>query len=114
MTYVPSDDLKTLYMVTVRESRKYRNLLENHTVSLLVDNRQNLLLSSDETVFSITFEGVLKHLEPLETGVVRVQLAERHGELQEILRSPDCVIFGIELKTFLLLNGPVDSVQGNF
>lgn len=114
MTYVLSDDLKTVYMVTVRESRKYRNLLENPKVSLLVDNRQNLASTSDETVASITFEGILKHLEPLETEVVRIQLVDRHGELKEILKNPDCVIFGIELKTFLLLSGPVDSVQGKF
>lgn len=112
MTYILSDDLKTVYMVTVRESRKYKNLLENSTVSLLVDNRQNLAYPSDETVSSITFEGVLKYLAPLETEIVRTKLAESHGELKEILKNLDCIIFGIELKAFLLLNGPVDSVQG--
>ncbi len=114
MTYVLSEDLKTVYMVTVRESRKYRNLLENPKVSLLVDNRQKIASTSDETVASITFEGILKHLEPIETEVVRSRLVEGHGELKEILTNPDCVIFGIELKTFLLLSGPVDSVQGKF
>ena len=114
MTYVLSDDSKIMYMVTVRESRKYRNLLENSTVSLLVDNRQQLTLPSNENVFSITFEGFLKHLSPLEIENVRIQLADSHGELKEILKNPDSIIFGIELKTFLLLNGPLDSVQGKF
>lgn len=113
MTYVLSDDFKTLYMVTVRESRKYRNLLENPKMSLLIDSRQNLLGTSAEVVSSITFEGVLKHLEPVETDLARGKLVEGHGELKEILRDPDCVIFGVELKTFLLLNGPVDAVQGS-
>lgn len=112
MTYVISDDLKTLYMVTDRKSRKFRNLLENSIVSLLVDNRQKLVFPSDDTVASVTFEGVLKHLDPLETEVVRIKLVRRHEELKNILNNPDCIIFGIELKSFLLLNGPVDSVQG--
>lgn len=112
MTYVLSDDLKTVYMVTDRKSRKFRNLLENSIVSLLVDNRQKLVFPSDDTVASVTFEGVLKHLDPLETEVVRIKLVKRHEELKNILNNPDCVIFGIELKSFLLLNGPVDSVQG--
>ncbi|GAU79656.1 hypothetical protein F3D3_4320 [Fusibacter sp. 3D3] len=51
-------------------------------------------------------------MAPLETEIIRTKLAESHVELKEILKNPDCIIFGIELKTFLLLNGPVDSVQG--
>ncbi len=113
MTYVLGDDLKTVYMVTVRESRKFRNLLENSTVSLLVDNRQRLAFSSDEPVASVTFEGIHKQLDPAESEGARILLADRHVELKEILRSPDSVIFGIELKTFLFLNGPVDSLQGD-
>jgi nitroimidazol reductase NimA-like FMN-containing flavoprotein (pyridoxamine 5'-phosphate oxidase superfamily) len=112
MTYILSDDLKTLYMVTDRKSRKFKNLLGNSVVSLLVDNRQKLVFPSDETVASVTFEGVLKHLDPLETEIMRIQLVKKHEELKNILNNPDCVIFGIELKSFLLLNGPVDSVQG--
>jgi nitroimidazol reductase NimA-like FMN-containing flavoprotein (pyridoxamine 5'-phosphate oxidase superfamily) len=112
MTYVLSDDLKTLYMVTDRKSRKFRNLLENSAVSLLVDNRQKLAFPSDETVASVTFEGVLRHLDPLETENVRKQMTVRHGELADILNNYDCVIFGIELKSFLLLSGPVDLLQG--
>lgn len=114
MTYVLSDDLKTVYMVTDRNSRKFRNLLGNSKVSLLVDNRQKLAFPTDETVASVTFEGVLKHLDALEMEVVRIQLVKEHEELRNILNSPDCVIFGIKLKSFLLLNGPVDSVQGEF
>lgn len=113
MTYVLSDDLKTVYMVTVRESKKYRNLLTNPIVSLLVDTRQRLDFPSDTQVASVTFEGVLKHLEPTEQEKVRIQLADRHVELNDILKNPDCVIFGIELKSFLLLTGPVDAIQGN-
>ena len=114
MTYVLSDNLKMMYMVTDRKSRKFSNLLENSMVSLLVDNRQKLVFPTDETVASVTFEGVLKHLDPIETEVVRIQLVERHKELMNIMTNPDCVIFGIELKSFLLLNGPVDSEQGVF
>lgn len=113
MTYVLGDDLKTAYMVTVRESRKYRNLLENGNVSVLVDNRQRLSYPSDEGVASVTFEGIHRHLDPVEAERARANFADTHMELKEILKNPDCVIFGIELKTFLLLNGPVDSLQGD-
>ena len=112
MTYILSDDLKTMYMVTTRDSRKYKNLLANSAVSLLVDNRQRLDFPCEEQVASVTFSGVHKHLGSLEIEHLRTCLTESHMELQEILNHPDCVIFGITLKSFLLLSGPVDSQHG--
>lgn len=112
MTYALSDDYKIVYMVTVRHSRKYKNLLENSTVSLLVDNRQKIACLSNEKVASVTFEGLHKPLDFEETAHVHDYLMANHLELKEILNNVDCVIFGIALKSFLLLSDPVNSVQG--
>lgn len=112
MTYALSDDLTTVYMVTVRDSRKFKNLLENSAISLLVDNRQKIACLSDEKVASVTFEGIHKPLDLLETARVRDYLIDNHVELKEILNNADCVIFGIALKSFILLSDPVNSVQG--
>lgn len=113
MTYTLGDTLRMVYMVSLRDSRKYKNLLENPNVSLLVDNRQGLRFPSEDRVVSITFEGVFQHLDEDESARVSSRLANAHRELDEILRNPDCVIFGIRLTTFLMLNGPVDSLKGN-
>ncbi|MBU4438341.1 MAG: pyridoxamine 5'-phosphate oxidase family protein [Acetobacterium sp.] len=113
MTYLLSDDLKVLYLVSTRESRKYQNLLTNPRVSVLVDTRQRLGTNPAENIVSVTFEGLFHPLADPETQIVRIHLAQAHPELNAILKNPDCVIFGIHLKSFLLLDGPVDSYQGD-
>lgn len=112
MTYLLSDDQRTLYMVSTAESKKYRNLLSNPHVSVLIDTRQDYSGSGKGMVSSVTFEGTYQPLEENDTQRIRLVLAEEHPELSGILSNPEGVLFGIKLDAFLLLNGPVDSYQG--
>lgn len=113
MTYILMEDPNVLYMVSTLESRKYKNILVNPRVSILVDTRQNRDTAAAENIVSITFEGLFQPLTEPETQMVKTHLAQAHPELDAILKNPDCVIFGIRLKSFLLLDGPVDSYQGD-
>lgn len=113
MTYLLSDDLSLLYLVATEESRKYQNLLANPRVSLLVDTRQNRGTAAGENIVSVTFEGLFQPLADAKTPRIKANLAKEHGELAEILNHPNCVVFTIQLKSFLLLDGPVDSYKGD-
>jgi len=113
MTYFLIDDLSVLYLVSTRESRKYQNLLTNPRVSFLVDTRQKLGTSATENIISITYEGLFQPLADSETKNVKANLFKDHGELTEIFNNPDAVVFAIKLKSFLLLDGPVDSYKGS-
>jgi len=113
MTYVLMDDFSILYLVSTWESRKYQNLLVNPRASVLVDTRQHRGTSSAENIVSVTFEGLFQPLADSEAPKIKANLAKEHGELTEILNNPDCVVFAIQLKSFLLLDGPVDSYKGN-
>ena len=114
MTYILIDNLSILYMVSTLESRKYKNLLVNPKVSVLVDTRQNQGPSTDKKIISVTFEGVFQALKDFETQRIKTNLATNHQELNEILKNPTCVVFGIKLRSFLLLDGPADSYKGYF
>ena len=39
MTYVANDNCQEIYMVTQKNTKKYKNLMDNPHVSLLIDNR---------------------------------------------------------------------------
>ena len=41
VAFAVTEDLKSLIFVTNRKTRKYRNIIENHQVSLLIDSRTN-------------------------------------------------------------------------
>jgi len=113
MTYLLMEDLSVLYLVSTRESRKYQNLLTNPRVSVLVDTRQKLGTSATEKIISITFEGLFQPLANSEAQNIKANLVKDHGELTEIFNHPDSVVFAIKLKSFLLLDGPVDSYKGS-
>ncbi|SCZ79800.1 pyridoxamine 5'-phosphate oxidase family protein [Acidaminobacter hydrogenoformans] len=113
MTYLLGEDGKTLYLTTSTNSRKYRNLKENENVSLLIDSRQILEPGSVEPVCSVTFEGVYFEIgDGHRTEEIRMQFQAQHPELEQILSSESCRIIGVRLHAYLLLNGPVQELQG--
>jgi len=114
MTYLlMDDDISVLYLVATRDSRKYQNLLANPRVSVLVDTRQTQGAATTEKIVSVTFSGLFKALTDCEAQRIKLKLATEHLELAEILKNPNSVVFGIQLKSFLLLDGPVDSYRGD-
>ena len=113
MTYMPSSDLKILYMISIQESKKYKNLLSNPDVSVLIDNRQRISYQNDKKIISITFEGLYQLIAQKEIESIKSRFANEHIELDEIIKSPGVAIFAIKLKSFLLLDGAVNSFYGN-
>lgn len=111
MTYLLSDDLRILYLISTRESRKFKNLLANPRVSVLVDSRQHPTAGAN--IVSVTFTGLFQPLADAETERIKTAFAREHPELTEILNHPDSVIFAIKLTSYLLLDGPVDANQGD-
>jgi len=111
MTYLPSDDLRVLYLISTRESRKFKNLLANPRVSVLVDSRQ--YPTAGANIVSVTFTGLFQPLADAEAERVKTAFAREHPELTEILNHPDSVIFAVKLTSYLLLDGPVDADQGD-
>lgn len=113
MTYTIKDDLSILYMLSTQESRKYKNLLLNPNVSLLVDTRQRTTTLTDNKITAITFEGTYEPLPDDTVKQITADLNRNHAELNALLESPNCILFGIRLKSFLLLDGPIKSYKGN-
>ena len=113
MTYMPSDNLKILYMISIQESKKYKNLSSNPDVSVLIDTRQRISYQEDKKIISVTFEGVYEPIEQKEIEQIKARFGKEHPELDEILKSQNVVIFSIKLNSFLLLDGAVDSFKGN-
>ncbi len=110
MTYLPSDDSRTLYLVSSRESQKFKNLLANPRVSVLVDSRQHQ--GQGANIVSVTFAGLFKPLADADIPPLKTAFAKKHPELTEILNHPDSLVFAIKLTSYLLLDGPVTAEQG--
>lgn len=105
MAYVTNDQGLTLYMVTRRDTTKYRNIVENGYVSLLVDTRQDA--SDRASIRSLTVEGWAVPLMDAARDIeMRRRLQDRHPQIQGLLDHPQSTLIEVTVRAFLLLEGP--------
>ncbi len=110
MAYVTDDECREIYMVTHKNSKKYRNLLENSSVSLLIDTREEHTGSRRPRTKALTVTGQFQKIE--EEGkkkLARARLLERHPHLTGLIDDADAELFCIKVTSFLLLNGLKDA-----
>ena len=107
MAYAVGGDCKRLYMVTHKDSDKYRNLQTNESVSLLIDTRGN---QKEKSAKALTVNGSFLQINDLETLTrVKETLKNRHPELDVFLNDESSCVFSVEIESFLLLDGFTDS-----
>ncbi|MCU0600949.1 MAG: pyridoxamine 5'-phosphate oxidase family protein [Desulfobacterales bacterium] len=107
MNYVTDESCRDFYMVTLRNSNKYRNLLANPRVSLLVDSRENAPLSSSQ---ALTVEGIFEPVaEDGKRNWALTRLIDRNPLLKDFISLPDVDVICIRAQSFLLLDGISDA-----
>jgi nitroimidazol reductase NimA-like FMN-containing flavoprotein (pyridoxamine 5'-phosphate oxidase superfamily) len=108
MAYLASEDCREIYMVTGADTRKYKNMLQNDQVSLLVDDRCQ---SPDRSQGrALTVGGRFQLLADAEQAEqVKQDFAARFPHLLELLEQEDTRLVRIRVHSFLLLDGPTQS-----
>jgi nitroimidazol reductase NimA-like FMN-containing flavoprotein (pyridoxamine 5'-phosphate oxidase superfamily) len=110
MSYVTDDDCREFFMITHRNTKKFRNLLQNEAVSLLIDTREEDAGQKREQVQALTVSGVFQIMENREKGsLFRDKLLVRHPHLKEFAASDDAQVFCVRARSFQLLRGVSDS-----
>ena len=82
---------------------KYKNLMENPSVSLLVDTRE---ISPRSKAKALTVAGVCAAIENEEKrNKVQAELLAVHPHLAEFINHSEAEILCVQIHSFLLLNG---------
>jgi len=103
MAYATDENCTEMYMVTHKNTNKYKNLMENPSVSLLIDSRE---ISPQSKAKALTVEGVCAAIKSEEKRkTVQAKLLAVHPHLSEFIRHPEAVILCVRIRSFLLLNG---------
>ena len=114
MSYVTDDDCREFFMITRRETKKFRNLLQNEAVSLLIDTREEDVGQKRETVRALTVSGMFQKIEPRENeSFFRDKLLARHPHLAEFAKSDDAQVFCVRVKSLQLFQGVSESYFEN-
>jgi uncharacterized pyridoxamine 5'-phosphate oxidase family protein len=109
MAYVADADGRKIYMVTLRDTKKFKNLIQNPAVSLLIDTREDDAGSQRSRAKALTVNGVFQRVEREKQAPMQARILERHPHLQELFAKGEAEIFAVRVESFQLLEGATDS-----
>lgn len=107
MAYVADEECSEIYMATHSSTMKYKNLLHNPAVSLLIDSRE---VTPRQQAQALTVSGVFQPIDyEHKRDQVEAQLLTQHPHLKDFIKNLDTVLICIKVQSFLLLDGLTDS-----
>ena len=102
VAFYAADDLKHIYFVTSRTTRKFANLNADSRVAVMVNSSTNQA-SDFHRAISVTAVGSAEEIEGSEAELVLKRYLFKHPHLEEFVRSPTCALVGISVKTYYLV-----------
>ena len=100
VSFAATDDLRSLVFVTGRNTRKYRNIQNNHNVSLLIDNRTNKPSDTSRAI-AITVIGTARE-EINDKDLFQAILLARHPQLKHFVKAPDSAIMLVTVREYIV------------
>ena len=104
MAFTPVDGLRYLIMATYRNTMKYRNLLKDGRVAMLIDNRA-ALGSAEHRNLVLTAHGIASEVSSFDHKAIEQAHLARHSNLTAFLASPDCVLLRVAVTTYEVVSG---------
>lgn len=107
MAYVADEECREIYMTTRRSTLKYKNLLKNPAVSLLIDSRE---ITPREKAQALTVSGVFQPVDNApKRNRIEARLLQQHPHLKDFINNPDTDLICIKVLSLLLLDGLTQS-----
>ncbi len=100
VSFIATDDMKSLVFVTGRNTGKYRNIRANHNVSLLIDNRTNRPSDTSQAI-AITVVGTAREETANRSPLQAIFLA-RHPQLRHFVEAPDNAIMLVTIREYIV------------
>ena len=101
IAFAATDDLKHLVFVTARDTRKFRNILADARVALLVDSCTDRTSDFHDEV-AVTATGRAIEVDgPERDRLLALHLA-RHPYLEEFATSPTCAVLRVDVDTYYI------------
>jgi nitroimidazol reductase NimA-like FMN-containing flavoprotein (pyridoxamine 5'-phosphate oxidase superfamily) len=102
VAFVASNDLKFLYFVTPKTTRKFSNLLINPQVAVLINSSNNQTADFHRAI-SVTAVGQAGEIAAADREqLLRLYLA-RHPYLEEFAKSPTCALVQVTVRSYYLV-----------
>lgn len=98
VAYYSTDDLKNVIFATLKNTKKFQNLMKNSNISFLIDNREN---QPSDIYNAITVTALGKAEEIKENKEYFKNLfIKKHPDLIKFINSPDCKLLKIKVDKY--------------
>jgi nitroimidazol reductase NimA-like FMN-containing flavoprotein (pyridoxamine 5'-phosphate oxidase superfamily) len=106
MSYAATEDGREIYMVTHKNTKKFKNMDENPGVSILIDSRESDRGEKRHTAKALTVTGIYEKVkDELQAEQIRRRLLDRHPHLKDFIGDPQARLIVVRVKAFQLLEG---------
>jgi nitroimidazol reductase NimA-like FMN-containing flavoprotein (pyridoxamine 5'-phosphate oxidase superfamily) len=102
VAYVASADLRQLFFITSRATRKYANLKSDSRVSVLINSSTNTDMDFHRAV-AVTVVGDAEEWTGEKRQVALSRYLAKHPYLEEFAHAPTCALICIQVRTYLLV-----------
>ena len=102
VAFAATDDLRHIFFVTARTTRKFANLTSDSRVAVLINSSSNEESDFHEAV-SITVTGTAQEiLEPERRDILDLYLS-KHPYLEDFAKSPSCAVIKVVAKSYYMV-----------
>jgi nitroimidazol reductase NimA-like FMN-containing flavoprotein (pyridoxamine 5'-phosphate oxidase superfamily) len=102
IAFVGKEDLKEIFFVTPRTTRKFENLSADSRVAILVNSSLNMDTDFHEAV-SVTALGKAREIDGSEKDEILDSYLTKHPYLEAFATSPTCAVVGVTIKTYVMV-----------
>jgi uncharacterized pyridoxamine 5'-phosphate oxidase family protein len=100
ISFVMTDDLKSLIFITDRNTRKFRNIIGNSNISLLIDNRTNRPSDISQAI-AVTVIGAA-HEEREKTNSLKDIFLAKHPQLRQFVDKPQNAMIVVTVSEYII------------
>ncbi|MCX5852767.1 MAG: pyridoxamine 5'-phosphate oxidase family protein [Deltaproteobacteria bacterium] len=108
MSYITDDACSRIYIMSLKDTMKYRNLKTNGSVSILIDTRDegDKQRSGHSQILALTIKGFFEEIIDITAKEeITRRLLSRHPSLSPLAARPDSEVFAIRIQSLELLEG---------
>lgn len=100
--FLSSDDLRHIYFVTTRATRKFEALTSNPRVAMLIDNRSNRFRDFREAM-AASVTGEAQEIDKEQHKDIVEAYLEKHPHLAEFIESPTSALLRVSVSTYYVV-----------
>jgi nitroimidazol reductase NimA-like FMN-containing flavoprotein (pyridoxamine 5'-phosphate oxidase superfamily) len=102
VAFYAGDDLKHIYFVTPKTTRKYANLTADNRVAVMVNSSTNQTSDFHQAI-SVTAVGRAKEVAGADRELILGQYLAKHPHLEDFVRSPTCALIRVVVDSYYMV-----------